>query len=97
MTSSRSFVCTPNSRRKPGRAARANAGSVSQAMDQMREQRSVPWLDDLQRDVRHALRSLRRSPTFAVVSLLTLTLGIGANAAVFQLLDALRLRNLPVL
>jgi putative ABC transport system permease protein len=79
-----------------GRTARANAGSVAHAADALRDQRGVPWLDHLARDLRHALRTLRRSPTFTGVSLVTLTLGIGATAAVFQLLDAIGLRSLPV-
>lgn len=78
------------------RAARVRAGGVSQAMDALRDQRGLPWLDDLPRDLRHGLRTLRRSPGFTAVALLTLALGIGANTAIYQLLDAIRLRTLPV-
>ena len=52
-------------------------------------------LDDLLRDVRHAFRSLRRAPGFALVAILTLGLGLGANAAIFGVLDAALLRPLP--
>lgn len=52
-------------------------------------------LDDLFRDVRHAFRSLRRAPGFAFVAILTLGLGLGANAAIFGVLDAALLRPLP--
>ena len=52
--------------------------------------------DTLVRDVRYGLRLLRRSPTFTLVAILSLALGIGANAAIFQLIDAIRLRTLPV-
>src|SRR5215510_12112351 len=44
------------------RAARLKVGGVAQAMEAMRDQRGLPWLDDLTRDLRHALRSLRRAP-----------------------------------
>src|SRR6476646_7304010 len=50
----------------------------------------------LAKDLRHAWRSLRLNPGFSAVAILSLALGIGANTAIFQLLDAVRLRSLPV-
>jgi putative ABC transport system permease protein len=54
------------------------------------------WLQTALQDLRFALRTLRKSPAFALTAILTLALGIGANSAIFQLLDAVRLRSLPV-
>jgi predicted permease len=78
------------------RAARLHTGGATQAMDALRDQRGVSWLEELRRDVRYGLRTLRRSPSFTIVALVTLALGTGANAAIYQLLDAIRLRTLPV-
>src|SRR5258708_3328769 len=52
--------------------------------------------DNLIRDMRYGLRVLRRSPIFTAVAILSLALGIGANAAIFQLIDTVRLRTLPI-
>src|SRR6188474_1259848 len=54
------------------RAVALQQGGIAQAMEALRDQRGLPWLDDLVRDVRHAVRSLRRTPVFTTVALLTL-------------------------
>jgi predicted permease len=76
------------------RRTRIEAGGVPQAMDALREQRGLPWLEDLVRDVRHGLRAIRRSPVLAGVTILTLALGLGANTAIFSIVNGVLLRPL---
>jgi putative ABC transport system permease protein len=76
------------------RSVAVRAGGVAQAMDALRDQRGWPWLRDLVRDARYGLRALRRNPTFAAVALATLAIGIGANTAVFTVVDAVLIKPL---
>jgi predicted permease len=78
------------------RIAVMQSGNLTQSLDAMRDQRGLPWLEDVVRDLRYGLRTLRRNPLFAIVAVLTLALGIGANTAIFSLADAVLLRALPV-
>jgi predicted permease len=77
-------------------AARRSFGNVARARERFYESRRVMWLDDLRRDARHAVRGLARSPAFAAAAVLTLALGVGAATAIFSLVNALMLRELPV-
>ncbi len=74
----------------------ARTGSVTAVQEAVREQRTLAWLDGLVRDVRVGLRMLRRNPLFAATAVVSLALGIGANAAIFSIIDHLLLRALPV-
>lgn len=78
------------------REARLRFGSPLAMHERVSAEDAALGLDRLFRDVRYALRGFLNSPGFAIVAILTLALGIGANTAVFQLIDAVRLRSLPI-
>jgi putative ABC transport system permease protein len=84
------------SREEALRRAQLAFGGLDRAKEESRDGRGVRGLEVLWRDLRYATRTLARSPVFTLVAIVSLTLGIGANTAMFQLLNALVLRPLPV-
>jgi predicted permease len=79
-----------------GRDGRVRVGGVAPAMDGLRDQRGLPWLDSLISDVKFGWRRLRKTPRASLTAILSLALAIGATTGAFRLIDALLLRPLPV-
>ena len=89
------FVREGMSREEAMQAARRAFGNATLIEERGREAWQWPRLESLLADAKFALRQLRRSPGFAVTAVLTLALGIGANTAIFTLIDSIMLRPLP--
>jgi hypothetical protein len=79
----------------PPEEARRGFGGIEQMKEDHRDQRSVRWVENLLRDVRYGMAALARDPGFAVVTIGLLALGIGANTAMFSIVDAVLLKPLP--
>ena len=78
------------------RDAHMQFGSMTSARERSRDANSLPWLGDAVQDFRYATRQLHRNPGFALAAILTLTIGIGVNTAIFGVVNELLLEPLPV-
>jgi putative ABC transport system permease protein len=88
-------IAAGSSAEEARREAWLDFGGIEQMKEDHRDQRSVRWMENLSRDLRYGLASLARDPAFAAVTIGLLALGIGANTAMFSIVDAALLKPLP--